>query len=92
MNPKRKKHFSNFQIPLTNSNCPSRFDRAEVHEVISNINPKKSSGYDLVTGKFLKEPPIIGIKYRFIRCSPTQRILPGAMIVMNAKDHNSPYI
>jgi hypothetical protein len=25
--------------------------------------PKKSSGYDLITGKILKELPIIGIKY-----------------------------
>jgi hypothetical protein len=28
--------------------------RAEVHEVINSLNPKKSSGYDLVTGKILK--------------------------------------
>jgi hypothetical protein len=27
------------------------------------INPKKSSDYDLITGKILKELPIIGIKY-----------------------------
>jgi hypothetical protein len=40
-----------------------RFKRAEVQEFISNLNPKKSSGYDLITGKILKELPIIGIKY-----------------------------
>jgi hypothetical protein len=37
--------------------------RAEVQEVINSLNPKKSSGYDLITGKILKELPIIGIKY-----------------------------
>jgi hypothetical protein len=37
--------------------------RAEVQEVINSINPKKSSGYDIVTGKIIKELPIIGIKY-----------------------------
>jgi hypothetical protein len=31
------------------------FKRAEVQEVISNLNPKKSTGYDLITGKILKE-------------------------------------
>jgi hypothetical protein len=33
-------------------NC---LERAEVQEVINSINPKKSSGYDLLTGKILKE-------------------------------------
>jgi hypothetical protein len=37
--------------------------RAEVQKVINNLNPKKSSGYDLITGKILKELPNIGIKY-----------------------------
>jgi hypothetical protein len=37
--------------------------RAEVQEAINSLNPKKSSGYDLITGKILKELPIIGIKY-----------------------------
>jgi hypothetical protein len=35
----------------------------EVHEIISNLNPKKSLGYDFIAGKILKELPIIGIKY-----------------------------
>jgi hypothetical protein len=39
------------------------FKRAEVQEVISNLNPKKSSGYNLIIGKILKELPIIRIKY-----------------------------
>jgi hypothetical protein len=29
------------------------------------INPKKSSDYDLITGRILKELPIIGIKYYY---------------------------
>jgi hypothetical protein len=35
----------------------------KVQEVISSLNPKKLSGYNLTTGKILKELPIIGIKY-----------------------------
>jgi hypothetical protein len=41
----------------------NRLKRAEVHEVINSLNPKKSSGYDLITGKILKELLTIGIKY-----------------------------
>jgi hypothetical protein len=41
----------------------NRLKRAEVQEVINSLNPKKSSGYDLITGKILKALPIIGIKY-----------------------------
>jgi hypothetical protein len=41
----------------------NRLNRAEVQEVINSPNPKKLSGYDLITGKILKELPIIGIKY-----------------------------
>jgi hypothetical protein len=41
----------------------NRLKRAEVQEVINSLNPKKSSGYDLITGKILKEFPIIEIKY-----------------------------
>jgi hypothetical protein len=41
----------------------NQLERAEVREVINSLNPKKSSGYDLITGKILKELPIIGIKY-----------------------------
>jgi hypothetical protein len=41
----------------------NRLKRAEVQEVINSLNPEKSSGYDLITGKILKELPVIGIKY-----------------------------
>jgi hypothetical protein len=37
--------------------------RAEVQEDINSLNPTKSSGYIIITGKILKELPIIGIKY-----------------------------
>jgi hypothetical protein len=37
--------------------------RAEVQVVIKSLNPKKESGYDLVTGNILKEFPVIDIKY-----------------------------
>jgi hypothetical protein len=41
----------------------NRLKRAEVHEVINSLIPEKSSGYDLITGKILKQLPNIGIKY-----------------------------
>jgi hypothetical protein len=37
--------------------------RAEVQDIINSLNSKKSSGYNLITGKILKELPIIEIKY-----------------------------
>jgi hypothetical protein len=57
-----------------------RFKRAEVQDVISNLNPKKSSGYDVITDKILKELPVVGIKYlaQSFSCS-SQMILLGAM-------------
>jgi hypothetical protein len=36
----------------------NRIKRAEVQEV-NSLNPKKSSGYDLITYKILKELPTI---------------------------------
>jgi hypothetical protein len=33
-----------------------RLKTAEVQEVISNLNPKKSSGYNLITGRIIKKP------------------------------------
>jgi hypothetical protein len=41
----------------------NRLKRVEGQEVMNSLNPKKSSGYDLITGKILKELSIIGIKY-----------------------------
>jgi hypothetical protein len=40
-----------------------RLTSAAVQEVITSLNPKKVSGYDLITGKILKELPPVGIKY-----------------------------
>jgi hypothetical protein len=42
---------------------PIKCKGAEVQEAISNLNPKKSMGYDTITGKILIEIPFIGIKY-----------------------------
>jgi hypothetical protein len=50
-------HYYQLKLPI------NRFKRAEVQEVMNSLNPKKSSGYDLITGKILKELPIIGMKY-----------------------------
>jgi hypothetical protein len=41
----------------------NRPTRAEVQNVINSLDPKKSSGYEIITGKILKELPVIGIKY-----------------------------
>jgi hypothetical protein len=41
----------------------NRLKRSEVQEVINSLNPMKSSGCDLITGRNLKKLPIIGIKY-----------------------------
>jgi hypothetical protein len=67
----------------------NRLKRAEVLEVINSINPKKSSGYNLITGKFLKELPIIGIKYftQLFNCF-AQRVLPGILILKPGKPPN----
>jgi hypothetical protein len=41
----------------------NRLKRTEVQEVINSLNPKKSSGYNLITGNTLKDLHVIGIKY-----------------------------
>jgi hypothetical protein len=41
----------------------NRLLRSEVHAVVKNLNPKKSPGYDLITGKILQEVPVVGIQY-----------------------------
>jgi hypothetical protein len=64
MIPKRKKHLYNFWRPPYQLKPPlNHLKRAEVQEVTNSLNPEKSSGYDLITGKILKELPIIEIKY-----------------------------
>jgi hypothetical protein len=42
---------------------PNRFKKAEVQEIITSLNPKKSSGYDLITGRILKELQPIATKH-----------------------------
>jgi hypothetical protein len=37
--------------------------RTEAQEVFGSLNPKKSPGYNLITGKILKELFIFAIKY-----------------------------
>jgi hypothetical protein len=55
--------------------------RAKVQEVINILNPNKSSGYDLITGKILKELPIIRIKYltQLFTVVLLKRVLPSTM-------------
>jgi hypothetical protein len=40
-----------------------RLKRSEVQAIINNLPPKKSPGYDLMTGKTLKELPTLCIQY-----------------------------
>jgi hypothetical protein len=51
------------RVPIPTQTANETLQIAEVQEFISNQNPKKLSGYDLITGKILKELLIIGIKY-----------------------------
>jgi hypothetical protein len=39
------------------------FIQTDIQTAINHLNPKKSPGYDLITGQILKELPIIGTKY-----------------------------
>jgi hypothetical protein len=41
----------------------TRITRAEVQAIISNLHPKKSSGYDLINGHILKALPPIGVQF-----------------------------
>jgi hypothetical protein len=41
----------------------SPFQQLEVQTIISNLKPKSSLGYDLITAKILQELPPAGIKY-----------------------------
>jgi hypothetical protein len=40
-----------------------RLLRTEIQTAITNLNRKKSPGYDLITGQIIKELPVIGTKY-----------------------------
>jgi hypothetical protein len=59
----------------------NRLKRAEVQEVINRLNPKKLPGYDLITGKILKEFAYHWnkISYPDIQCCLAQRVLLGTM-------------
>jgi hypothetical protein len=49
MNPKRNKYLYSFSKPPYQLKPPINcLKRAEVQEIINSLNPKKSSGYDLV--------------------------------------------
>jgi hypothetical protein len=50
------------ETPYQHTPPVNRLKGAEVQEVISSLDRKKSSGYNLVTGNILKEWPIIRIK------------------------------
>jgi hypothetical protein len=58
-----KKLFFNSWRPLTNLTRPPRRRRAGIETGIAYLHRQKSPGYDRITGKILKELPIIGTKY-----------------------------
>jgi hypothetical protein len=41
----------------------NRLKRDEVQEVINSLNPEKSSDYDLINCKIIKELPTMGMKF-----------------------------
>jgi hypothetical protein len=51
------------ETPYQQEPPSNRLKRDEVQEIINGLNPKKSSGYDLLNYNILKELPIIGKKY-----------------------------
>jgi hypothetical protein len=51
------------ETPYQQEPSLNHLKRAEVEEVFNSINPKKSSAYEIISGRILKELPIIGIKY-----------------------------
>jgi hypothetical protein len=63
MKLKRKKHLYNFWRPPTNSNHQSTVSKELKFKSHQQPKSSSSSGYDLITGKILKDLPIIGIKY-----------------------------
>jgi hypothetical protein len=51
------------ETPLQLEPPAHHLNRSEVQAIINNLSPKKSPGYDLMTGKTLKELPTLCIQY-----------------------------
>jgi hypothetical protein len=61
--PEEKEALIQFlETPYEHEPPVNRLKRNEVQEAINSLNPKKSAGYDVITGKIRTEFPIIGIK------------------------------
>jgi hypothetical protein len=45
------------ELPIPRIRC------TEVHAIISSLQPKKSSGYDLITGRILQALPPVAIQF-----------------------------
>jgi hypothetical protein len=60
MSLKRKKHLISWKAPTNSSHQEIAL---KGQEVVNSLKTKKSPGYDLITGKLLKQLPIVGIKY-----------------------------
>jgi hypothetical protein len=76
-NPSKSK-----KIPYQLEPTINRLKRTEVQAVINNIiHPKKSPGYNLITGKILKELTTIQIQYplELFNVNPARRVLPSIM-------------
>jgi hypothetical protein len=55
--------YSTSTVALITRTANQTLQKSEVQEVICNLNLKKSSDYDLITGKILKGLPINEIQY-----------------------------
>jgi hypothetical protein len=67
-----------------------RLTRTDIQTAINHLNPKKSPGYNLISGKILKELPIIGTKYltqlfntiMLLNYLPTQRKVARIILIL----------
>jgi hypothetical protein len=75
----------------------ARLTPTDIQTATNHLNPKKSPGYDLITGKILKELPIIVTKYHtqlfnnilLLNCFRSQRKV--AQIILILKPGKPPH-
>jgi hypothetical protein len=61
--PLLKQSSHHYWKSLSNSNPLSTASNDPRYSIITNLTPNKSPGYDLITGKTLKELPTLGLQY-----------------------------
>jgi hypothetical protein len=62
--PEEEEPITHFlETPYQQETPIPRIRRTEVHAIISSLHPKKSSGYDLITGRILQALPPVAIQF-----------------------------